>query len=406
MTEAFAPIDFHDFHQRELPAALIAGRGSLAAVGARRLGPLAIRVRDRGDAYTYSCTPSGDEIRISKGDADADTVIEVEQKLWEGLVHDIESAPSLIYGGKARSLRGDPMEFVLWEPALRAMYTGRPIYDPAAPLPAGLDGKPLDPQQSFTLDDDDAQIAHYLKQLGYVLIRGVFTRDEVAAMKADSDALRGAARPDDQQSWWGKRKGGDPILVRVLNAHTKPRLAALHDDPRIVRLSKLPAEKLESKTKGSTNSVTVLWKQPGVHEGLGDLPWHRDCGMGGHALMCPTVNCSIYLGPATPAGGDLRFLPGSWQSSVPFADGNDSNAPRGISIDARAGDVSLHYGDVVHAAPPPESESGPFRASILIGWGKPGFKPHSGRDHYNDALFQGDGNAVPDMREMARRAKD
>jgi hypothetical protein len=41
-----------------------------------------------------------------------------------------------------------------------------------------------------------------------------------------------------------------------------------------------------------------------------------------------------------------------------------------------------------------------------IGWSKPGFTPHSGRDHYNDVLFQGDANEVPDMREMARRSSE
>jgi ectoine hydroxylase-related dioxygenase (phytanoyl-CoA dioxygenase family) len=404
MSEPFSPIDFHAYHDRELPEQLRAGRGRLAAAGARDLDPLAIRVRESGDAYTYRA--HGDEILVSAGDADAKTVIEVEQQMWEGLVHDIESAPSLLYGGKAKGVRGNAMDFVDWEPALRAMYAGRPIYDPDAPMPAGLDGRPLRPEQSFKLADSDKVTAHYLKQMGYVLIRGVFSQDEVEAMLADSNALRETARPDDQQSWWGKREGGEPILVRVLNAHQKPLLAGLHDDARIQRLSQLPAEPLETKTVGTTNSVTVLWKQPGVCEGLGDLPWHRDCGMGGHALMCPTVNCSIHLGPATPGAGDLRFLPASWKASVRFADGNDESAPRGVSLNARPGDVSLHYGDVVHGAPPPESNTGPFRTSILIGWGKPGFKPHSGRDHYNDVLFQEEGNAVPDMREMARRSSE
>jgi hypothetical protein len=402
MSDPFSPIDFHSYHQRQLPEQLRAGRGRLAAPGARDLDPLAIRVRESGDAYTYRVL--GDEVVIEPGDSEAKTVIEVEQALWEGLVHDVESAPSLLYGGHAKGVRGDAMDFVQWEPALRALYTGRPIYDAEAPMPPGLDGRPLDPEQSFTLDDSDEDMAHYLKQMGYVLIRGVFSAAEAEAMLADANTLRETARPDDQQSWWGKLEDGHPILVRVLDAHKKPRLAALHDDGRIRRLGNLPTEELETKTVGTTNSVTVLWKQPGVCEGLGDLPWHRDCGMGGHALMCPTVNCSVYLGPANPQAGDLRFLPGSWKASVRFADGNDEAAPRGISLNARAGDVSLHYGDVVHGAPPPESKEGPFRTSILIGWGKPGFKPHSGRDHYNDVLFQDDGNAVPDMREMARRS--
>ena len=59
------------------------------------------------------------------------------------------------------------------------------------------------------------------------------------------------------------------------------------------------------------NGVAVIWKRPGVSEGLGDLPWHRDCGLGGHAVQCPCMVSSIYLRPANAATGDLRFLPGS-----------------------------------------------------------------------------------------------
>ena len=47
-------------------------------------------------------------------------------------MHDLETPPSLLYHGRVRGLRGDLMTFVLWEAALRALYTGRPIYDPQA----------------------------------------------------------------------------------------------------------------------------------------------------------------------------------------------------------------------------------------------------------------------------------
>ena len=402
MSHPFGPIDFRDYHERQLPEVLASGRALLAARGTADLAPLAIRERESGRVYTYR--PGRDEVSVEPGDAAAATVIELARASWEGLVHDVESAPSLLYGGDARGLRGDPMDFVLWEPALRAMYCGRPVYDPDSPLPDGPDGRPLDPHRSFTLADADGDLRHFLSSMGYLLLRDVFQPDEVAALQQEAEELRAAAEPGGQDAWWGESETGAPMLLRVLSANTKPRLGALHDDARIVRLSQIPPEELEAKDRGGANGVTVLWKQPGCVSGLGDLPWHRDCGMGGHALMCPTVNCSVFLGPANPDAGDLRFLPASWQSGVRFADGADSGAASGISIDARPGDVSLHYGDVVHAAPPPESKTGPFRTSVLLGWGKPGFEPHSGRDHYNDVLFQGDANEVPDMREMARRS--
>lgn len=49
--------------------------------------------------------------------------------------------------------------------------------------------------------------------------------------------------------------------------------------------------------------MTVLWKRPDVSEGLSDLPWHRDCGMGGHALNCPTAIMTICLTDGSPEAG-------------------------------------------------------------------------------------------------------
>jgi len=400
MPAGFASLDFHDFHRTELPQALGAGRGALAAPAAAPLGPLAFRVKD-GDAYTY--IPEREQIRIESGDAAAKTVVELDHALWEGLVHDLESAPGLLYGGFAKGLRGDMMDFVRWEPALRAMYQGRPVYQPDAVDLRGRDGTALDPEASFSLDDNDELLADFLRVMGYVRVRNVFSRDEVEALIEDAEVLRAAAVPDDQKSWWGRDEAGEQVLVRVIQAGTRKRLNELYDDPRIQRLGALPDETLVPKNVGSINGATVLWKQFGVVEGLGDLPWHRDCGMGGHAVICPSINCSIHLGPASAESGDLRFLPGSWRSSVGFADGDDASVAHGVSCAAQPGDVTLHYGDVVHAAPPPTSRSGPYRASILIGFGRPNARHHRGETHYNDALFQS-GSEVPDMRTMAQRA--
>ena len=114
----------------------------------------------------------------------------------------------------------------------------------------------------------------------------------------------------------------------------------------------MPAE-LKGANPREQDGVTVIFKNPDMSEGLSDLPWHRDCGMGGHAIMCPTVIISIYLYDATDEAGALRFLPASHKASFGFLDAGDSKAPRGVRADARAGSVTLHYGDVMHAAPEP-----------------------------------------------------
>ena len=94
----FEPYDFHDFHRRVLPERLAAGNGALAAVDAIRLGPIAFQV----DGASYSYVPREGGIDVVEGDADARAVVGLARLYWQGLVHDLESAPGLLYPGRVR----------------------------------------------------------------------------------------------------------------------------------------------------------------------------------------------------------------------------------------------------------------------------------------------------------------
>jgi ectoine hydroxylase-related dioxygenase (phytanoyl-CoA dioxygenase family) len=96
----------------------------------------------------------------------------------------------------------------------------------------------------------------------------------------------------------------------------------------------------------------VVIKHAGIAEGLSDLPWHRDCGLGGHPLTCPTVNVGIQLDAATAETGRLLFLAGSWDKSCHRGALGDPDLPI-VGVDTEPGDCTVHLGDVLHAAPPP-----------------------------------------------------
>src|SRR4029434_9917813 len=113
---------------------------------------------------------------VVAGDAAADTVIELAPELWSELAHDLESAPGLLYAGRARCAKGDAMHFVRWEPALRAMYHGRPIFRPERADLHDACGRSLDANRGFTLADDRAEMAHFLRTAGYLFAKGVFSR--------------------------------------------------------------------------------------------------------------------------------------------------------------------------------------------------------------------------------------
>ena len=398
-TRSDDPLEFERFHRDVLPARLAAGNGALAVHDARVIGPLAIRTT----AGTYTYVPGADTIEIVEGDEAAKTVIALDDAAWHGLVRDLDTPPGLLYGGRVETVRGNPLRFVRWEPALRAMFHGRPVYDAAL-----VDLHGLDPTATFTMHDvaDHAsEMRDFFDTCGYVLVRNVFTPDEIRGFLEDADVLRAEAREGDKVSWWGRDASGETVLCRVLRAASRPRLRALHDDPRVLALAALSPQPVTARRKGDADGVTVLLKRPDVTEGLADLPWHRDCGMGGHALNCPTVVMTICLTDGSEAAGELRALPGSQHMTHPTIDGTEENAPRGVSFAVGAGDVSLHFSDVLHASMPPTSADGPHRISVLLGFTPEGAGHHRGERHHNDVLLSRDDGQVPHLVDHVGRRK-
>jgi ectoine hydroxylase-related dioxygenase (phytanoyl-CoA dioxygenase family) len=380
-------VDLVWFHATELPARLVAGNGALAAEDAARLGPISF-VTAAG-SWTY--IPADGTVSVVDGTSDnARVVVEIDDQSFADLTADLDTPTAMLYQQRATVSRGNPLRFIRWEPALRAMFHGRPIYDASAIDLRDRDGGPLDPCRTFdiaTVMADPDAVAHQLSTTGFVVVRGVFGADEVADLLHEADQLRALAEPGDGASWWGRNANGDALVTRVLNGSTRPTLRALYDNERVKAVVDATGLELRGTYLNDTDGVTVLWKIPNMVEGLADLPWHRDCGMGGHAATCPTLVMTICLTEGTPEAGELRALPGSHTMSHPFIDGNAAGAPTGVSIAVTAGDISIHDGDVMHVSLPPTADQGPHRVSILLSFARTDAVHHRGERHYNDALL-------------------
>jgi ectoine hydroxylase-related dioxygenase (phytanoyl-CoA dioxygenase family) len=398
----FPPVDFAEFHRTVLPGRLAAGNGALAADDVAEVGALGVAVQGCDDRFTYVPVPGG--IEVVAGDEQARTVVELDAEAFSGLVHDLETAPGLLYRDRVRLVRGNPMRLVRWEAAIRAMYHGRPIFDTSEPVRSLRDGRVLDGAATFTLDSDPAEMADFLASAGYLVVKGVFSRDETAAMRAAADRLRALATEGDQKSWWGRNAHGEALLTRVLHAGREEVFRDLYRDDRLLRIAALSEYELVPRFGGNAEASSVLWKLPGVTEGLADIPWHRDCGMGGHATMCPLLIASVCLTDGSPAAGELRALPGSWKASVNFIDPSDPAAPAGVGLAVEEGDVSFHYSDVMHASLAPTSDEGPFRISALVAFVPPTASVHHGDEKtYNDPLLKNPDGQVEHLSKVVDR---
>jgi hypothetical protein len=295
------------------------------------------------------------------------------------------------------------MRFVRWEPGLRALYHGRPVYRPERVDLRDRHGAALDPARAFAPDGDREDMAHFLRTAGFLLVKGVFSPDEVTRMNRRADALEADATPGDKRSWWGRNRAGESVLCRVTRCDDAVDLAPLPTDPRITALVALSDHALTPRGDRS-DGICILRKNPDMAEGLSDLPWHRDCGMGGHASMCPILVASLYLAPSRPESGELRVLPGSHEASLGFFEATDPRAPRGVSLVADPGDVTLHYGDIMHAAPPPTSKEGPFRRCVLLSYARSEAYNHRGDTSYNDVLLGREDGQVEHLAKIAKRS--
>jgi hypothetical protein len=199
--------------------------------------------------------------------------------------------------------------------------------------------------------------------------------------------------PDDGRSWWAVRRDGTRVLCRLIYLGLRvPAIAALSDDPRLTALAALAPEPLRPAfDRADGHSVVV--KNPDVASGLSDLPWHRDCGLGGHPATCPTLNVGVQLDAASAAAGRLEFLPGSHRGSVHRTALAHPGLPV-VPVDTEVGDVTVHVGCILHAAPPPTG-AGPARRTLYLS-----FMPLRAYDvipaggSYNDVIRSGLGRAA------------
>ena len=381
-------IDFNNFHRVDLQKYLNDGRGARAAVSMAADRSLTFVVGN--DAWTYRST--GVEIEVVEGRA-AGLTISLDPEAFSDFVNEMWSVFGLLYGERLILETGSFEHLVAWEPVLQALWFDRPIYTATESSEfVGRNGTPLSLHQSFTLDDDVDEMSHFLQTCGFLVLRNVFSAEEIAAMNEVVDRERQRSTPDDKRSWWATDSDGNEVCCRVTYLAERDQVFAdLAADERLKVIAALSGAQLQS-CPDRLDGLGVVIKNPGVVEGLSDLPWHRDCGMGGHFVLCPGLNVGVQLDEASAENGQLWFLAGSHHHAAQSLDMSQINGLPTVAVDAQPGDVTVHFGHVMHAAPPPLSPTA-NRKAVYVGFHVPELFDVIGPGQaYNDVLFtHGDG---------------
>ena len=336
---------------------------STPVVPAARLGlaPLTFDVEDE----RITLEIGADRLVIRHGEGGA-VVVELDREAFSDLVQDVASTFALQMTGRADIRRGSVDSFVAWEPVLRCLLDGRPVYEPGTITFRDRDGSTLDPLRSFTPHDTPEEMGHFLAETGFLHIEGVFTEAEMADVSAELDRAVAAAERDDGASWWARIDSGEWYPSRILGFNQKsPTLRALLHDERFTILGSLTNDRYVQRDPDRGDAAEGLLKKIGVVEGISDVSWHKDCAMGGHSRHCCGLTVGISVTGAGNESGELGVVAGSHRANVGLLGIEGLDLPR-LPLPTRTGDITVHCSCTLHMSRQPVSKE---RRVVYTGFG-------------------------------------
>ncbi len=349
-------IDASDFWEKEWRDALGA-HGERAAEDAEFLGVGPLTIRTGGQSWT---------LRLQSGRLEAtpgrrgSLQVDLDRAAFTDLVHERKTAFGLAIAGRVEGAGESIQMFCAWDAILRSVLAGRHVYRPGEVTLRAMDGTDLDLSREFRLGEQADEAAHFLSETGFLLVKDVFSADEIALIDADLAAAVEASRPDDGTSWWATTGQGVRYPCRILDFVDKStHLQALLAEARFLSIGGILADgHVPGDPFGEHFSeVTAegLVKRVDSVVGLACLPWHKDCERGGHSMFCSGLTIGICLTPVDEAHGGLDVIAGSHRALIPRSQVDAGLDLPTVALRANRGDVTVHVSCIQHRSTHPRS---------------------------------------------------
>jgi hypothetical protein len=362
------PVTFVDEHVPAIADARVIDAGRAAA----RLGLAPLTLRVDGEPLTFRLR---DDRLVVERRADDALVVLVDGAAFSDLMQDVASTFGAHMSGRATVEQGSVDAFLEWEPVLRCLLDGRPVYEAGSVAFHDRTGAPLDLQRSFSLDDDPAEVGQFLAEAGYLHLEHVFSEAEMGAVSAELDDAIARAERDDGASWWARTAAGQWYPARILGFNQQsPALRELLHSDRFGSIASFTDDDFVQRDPDVGDSAEGLLKKIGVVEGMSDVSWHKDCSLGGHSRGCSSLTVGISVTGAGRENGELGVVAGSRRANVPVLGVEGLDLPR-VPLPTRTGDVTVHCSCTLHMSRPPVSAE---RRVVYTGFGlapRPGDRP-------------------------------
>ncbi len=331
---------------------LAAAHGALVARGMTALGAPPLAVEIEGAAWTI--LRDGDTVQARRGAADGALRIALTPEQFSDWAQNQVSFNGLHVMRALKVLQGGIVEVSTWDSLWIALLEGWPVTGDAVTF-RDRHGAPLDLAAAFTPDDDPADIAHFLREAGYLHLKGWLDPADTALIMAEMDRALPLYSEGDGKSWWATLKDGSRCCVRLQNflehSPTAARILSGQAWGRM-RLAAAGQERLmDNRREGQT--LEALFKPLGVVSGPSDVSFHRDCHLGRHAYVCSRLTIGVPLTSTPAENGGLRVVAGSHRLAMPVEIAKTAPYLPVVPLAPAAGDLTVHLSCTLHAATPP-----------------------------------------------------
>ena len=122
-------------------------------------------------------------------------------------------------------------------------------------------------------------LAHFLEAAGFLHLTGVFDEEEMAAVSADMDAAAPQYSVGDGRSWWATPPTASSGWCAWSTSTSSRPHGGPCRDPRFMAIASLTGDGHRWGAEG-TNRIEALVQAHRRHQGISDVPWHKDCSLG------------------------------------------------------------------------------------------------------------------------------
>ena len=340
-----------EFFAEHLPG-LVARHGGLVAQGITQLGarPLAVEVGDRSSSFISD----GTTVLVKEGVAEDAFVVSLTEEQFSDWVQQQRSFNGLVVSRELRYRNGTEYDISLWDSLWLTMLEGWPVVDSGLHF---LDrhGVPLDLGQWFTPQDDPADVAHFLREAGFLHLRGWVDPQRMTTVSDDIDRAVPYYVDGDGKSWWATLADGTTRCVRLQEflEHSPTTEAILRSDlwDQLRRTVGGDDDLVQAPVEG--RCLEALIKPVAVVAGASDVSFHRDCHLGRHAYNCSSMVVGIAVTPTSEENGLLRVIAGSHRVAMPVEIAKTNPYLPLVGLPTEPGDLTVHLSCTLHESTPP-----------------------------------------------------